>query len=436
VAKPVIEQGVSGHKSWRERELGEVVERCKRGEAEGVIVAYFSRLTRERMSSTWEVLEELEPLRLVAVREGIDSPPGESADWNQAIQGFQANTEWKVSKKHLSSGKHAVWERGGYVTWLTPAGYERTTIVEKGKEKAGPLRKSEHAPAIASAFTVRINGGSWSEVARVLSEAEVPTRTGDTIWSTSGAQRLVQNPIYRGTLRCTCGCNETKQIAELAIVTPSMWERANPPRIDNERAKRGRKDSGGRLLSGLLRCAECGYGMTYHAQRAANGKIYNRYRCRSGLRCTSHPFIRAEAVEELIKEEALSMFAMTDPHIGHDAEVETLARLENERSEARARLEALVRIIDPLDPGAEERLAEAREAVSLAEAMLLAEQQAQVTYLSEEQVRQMFAEAPMDQQRQLLRMMIYGASVRAGKEPVGDRVEIHAKPLRWTPRAA
>ena len=65
----VTEPGVSGHKSWRERELGEVVERCKRGEAAGVIVGYHSRLSREKLSDSFAVQEELEPFWLVDVRD-------------------------------------------------------------------------------------------------------------------------------------------------------------------------------------------------------------------------------------------------------------------------------------------------------------------------------------------------------------------------------
>jgi hypothetical protein len=401
-----------------------------------VICAYFSRLTREKNSATWEVLEELTPFRLVAVREGIDSPPGQEPDWNQAIQGFQANSEWKVLAKHLKAGKHESWERGAYVTKNVPAGYGHTTVTtERGKERVGPLQKNEHTEAIAQAFAVRAAGGSWSEVARVLMHAGVPTRTGETRWSTSGAQRLVQNPIYRGSLRCTCGCGESRDIAGLAIVTPSTWNNVNPP-TPKGKAKRGRKDHGKHLLSGLLRCAECGYGLTFHLQKAPNGREYRRYRCRSGLRCTSHPFVRAEDVEELLKAAALDMFAQTDPHIGHDANVEVLAGLEHERDQARERLAGLVRLIDPLDPGAEERLARAREEVATAEAALLVEQSAQMDHLSEAEVREMFQRSPVEEQRQLLRMMLQGATVRAGKDPVSDRVEVFPNLVVFAPRAA
>ena len=53
----VEDSGDSGAKSSRDR--GEIVARLKAGEADGVVVAYFSRLPREKVSATFEVLEEL-----------------------------------------------------------------------------------------------------------------------------------------------------------------------------------------------------------------------------------------------------------------------------------------------------------------------------------------------------------------------------------------
>src|SRR5437879_4248644 len=66
----VQDKGVSGNKPWRERELGGVLQRLKRGEADGIIVAYFSRLSRAELSATLQVLEELAPYRRVSAKTG------------------------------------------------------------------------------------------------------------------------------------------------------------------------------------------------------------------------------------------------------------------------------------------------------------------------------------------------------------------------------
>ena len=424
----IEEPGVSGHKSWRERELGTAIEMCRQGKAEGVVVAYFSRLTREKMSATWEVLEELTPFRLVAVREGIDSPPGDVPDWNQAIQGFQANTEWNVNRKWLSIGKHEVYEAGAYVNGNIPVGYNGEPLVNKkgNVTAARVLQRNEHAEQIAHAFSVRASGGSWTETARVLDG--IPALSGETRWTVRATRALVMNSIYRGTLRCTCGCGKTKFIPELVIVTRDIWTKAQP----KPGAQAGRKDGGQSLLAGMIRCASCGHRMS-HSVSKTPGKEYHFYRCRNKDRCNRRAAIRTDVVEALVKDEALVMMSIiaADLGRGHEADVETLARLEHERDQARERLAALVRIIDPLDPGAEARLQAARAEVEAAENALLAESQAGIEQITEEQVTEAFASAPVEEQRQLLRRMIEGVTVTYDRD-----VEVHQKVLAWTPRAA
>lgn len=408
--------GTSGRIAWRERELGAVIERCRRGEAAGVVVAYFSRLTRERMSATWEVLEELEPHRLMCVREGYDKAPGERANLIAAVHGYQAQDEWQVLRGNLQKGKHSTWERGGQ-TGPAPAGYAKDGV---------RLVKTDHADAIGRALRVKAGGGSWAEVARSLTAAGVGTCRGATVWSVQACRALARNPIYRGVLRCTCGCGGEAFRPELAVVTRSTWDAAQPL----TGAGMGRKDAGTALLAGMLVCAECGSRLTITRRTRGNQAAY---RCSGGLKCTSHATVSAAKVEPLIREATLGYLMATEPTAGHEPDVETLARLEHEADVAKERLAALVRILDPLDPGAEERLEQAREEVRLAEAALVAEGEARAERISEEEARRAFEEASVDEQRQLLRMYLHGATVAAGDqtEPVESRVEVHYRALAW-----
>jgi DNA invertase Pin-like site-specific DNA recombinase len=73
LAAEIVERGVSGSKPWRERDLGEAVDACERGEAAGIIVAWQDRLSRENGRGTAEVWEALEKAgaRLVCASEGL-----------------------------------------------------------------------------------------------------------------------------------------------------------------------------------------------------------------------------------------------------------------------------------------------------------------------------------------------------------------------------
>ena len=102
LAAEVIEQGVSGSKPWRERDLGEAVDACGRGEAAGIIVAWQDRLSRENGRATAEVWEALEQAgaRLVAANEGLDTASGDQEltlhdqgrDRPRAVEAAQART--------------------------------------------------------------------------------------------------------------------------------------------------------------------------------------------------------------------------------------------------------------------------------------------------------------------------------------------------------
>lgn len=424
LAEPITEPSTSGNKPWRERELGALVKRLEAGEADGIAVSYFSRLSREKLSATFEVLEALEPYRRVYVDQGRDLRPGESSNLLDAVNGAQSHDEWQRLRGHLKLGKHRSWEKGLLINSLHPAGYR---VIEREL-----LKDPSYSDTVAKAFEARAYGASVSEVARILTAGAVPTRTGETVWSVQAVRGLLRNPTYAGIWRCACGCGRAKLRPELALVPRSLWQKAQPkkseptPHADGQprKSSAGRKDPGRYLLSGLLRCATCGTVMT-HSNVRQGEKLYENYRCKGGLRCDAHATISAGLAEPRLVAEALFWFtALADHHAGHDADVEALARLENERDEANERLAGLVRLLDPLDPGAEERLTEARLDVKRAEDALLAERTSQRQQLTEDEVREMFANASVEEQRRLMRLVFESVRVKPGRGPADERIEV------------
>ncbi|MDQ3425386.1 MAG: recombinase family protein, partial [Actinomycetota bacterium] len=104
LAPEIVEQNVSGSKSWRERALGDAVDACERGEISGIIVAWQDRLSRENGRATAEVWEALEHAgaRLVCAAEGLDTATGDH-EMLFAIKAAIAREQWKRYR--------ANWER-------------------------------------------------------------------------------------------------------------------------------------------------------------------------------------------------------------------------------------------------------------------------------------------------------------------------------------
>ena len=120
--------------------------------------------------------------------------------------------------------------RGVCVSW-TPTGYAKDP-------DTGRLTPNEHAPAVAAAFALRADGGSWHAVAKLLTEAGAPPRRGD-VWSAKVVGKLLSNPVYTGRI------DESQEEPHEAVVGPgAVRQGAAHPREAS--ARRGFAGQGAR----------------------------------------------------------------------------------------------------------------------------------------------------------------------------------------------
>lgn len=461
LAAEVVEQGVSGSKRWQDRELGAAIEAVQEKRAAGLIVAFQDRLSREQALGTAEIWEALESVkaRLVCAAEGLDTGRGSSDDrmlfsikaaiHRHAWERYQAN--WA---KAVSKGVGA----GRYVGPL-PVGYDRVDGLVRGEAqsvmpgaKDGRLVKNQHAPAIEHAFRMRATGASWSEVVRYLGGAGVPTATGMSEWSVSGARSMFQNPIYKGQLKN----GHTHYFPEYAVIEPSVWDRVNPngPRVDRERRARwtytydvkqgiirteiererrpgskagGRQDAGEwAVLGGLLKCGCCGHRMKPHTSKPGHSYYICGY-----LHCTERARIRPDEIEPLVTDAAFAYFAayVEQQGLGKDADTGRVAQLEIERDDAARRLEKFIRVASLDDDGYEARLTELREAKQTAQQAITEEQAATRRFPSAEEVQVIIETGTVAEKRQVIRLALHEIIVwKKGTEPKpqgagGDRLD-------------
>jgi DNA invertase Pin-like site-specific DNA recombinase len=253
----------SGAKSWRDRELGDVIERCKRGDASGVIVAYQSRLTRENGLGTAEVYDALAAsgARLVCVAENIDTwGQGDPDDTEMffTIQAAIARREWKRSRANWRKGQDAAMERGVHVG-ARIYGYDKTReVMSDGKPgPALPLKVNPaEAAVVQEIFRRRANGQATDrELAELLSKAVgKPVNRGRV-------RHMLSNRAYLGEIRLERDSGEVyhKRDAHEAIVDAATFQRAQRGR--GRRGPVSRKPR--RPLADVLRC-ESGHRMVEH----------------------------------------------------------------------------------------------------------------------------------------------------------------------------
>jgi len=287
LASEVIERGVSGSKSWRERELGKAVEACQRGEASGIIVAWQDRLSRENGLATAEVWEALQAAgcRLVCVGDGIDTATGDH-ELIFTIKAAIARDQWKRHRANWQKARRNAIERGVHIG-VAPAGYSTRTD--------RTLEPNEHAPVIRRAFELRAAGASWTQVAAHLTDAGVSTswdgreRNGKKVdgkaWGLRAAATLLQNDVYLGGVHSG---EFVKEDAHEPIVSRALFASVQAKK-ETRASTLGERQP--RLLTGLVYCASCGGRMTTDWLKRPNDGRYYFYRCRNvgKGRCPARP---------------------------------------------------------------------------------------------------------------------------------------------------
>jgi DNA invertase Pin-like site-specific DNA recombinase len=286
LAEPVIEQGVSGSKSWRARELGLAVRKCETGEADGIIVAWQDRLSRENGLATAEVWDALDRARarLVCAAEGLDTATGDH-ELIFTIKAGIARDQWKRFRENWENARRRSTEAGVAGKAHVPFAYEVGT-----DRRLVPVRKE--ADALRRAFAMRAQGASWSEIAAFLDATGLEPRQGwakrreiqgKRRWIPNSVARLISNPVYLGHVRFGELVNEA---AHEAIVTRGEWlaaQRKGPGRLC--------RSAEGTRLVGLIFCASCGKRMTPSAS-------INAYRClkrrHNGPECTASAYLRMD----------------------------------------------------------------------------------------------------------------------------------------------
>ena len=150
----VVEKSTSGAKSWRDRALGDVIARCTRGEAEGVIVAWQDRLSRENGAATAEVWDELQKadLRLVCAAERTNYRPSTDHDGEMlfTIKAAVARHQWKRYRANWDAAKQNAIDRG-----VPPYPNEPIGLRRREDGTLEPIRRRRRSSSARSASARR-----------------------------------------------------------------------------------------------------------------------------------------------------------------------------------------------------------------------------------------------------------------------------------------
>jgi DNA invertase Pin-like site-specific DNA recombinase len=293
-AGPVFKDlDVSGKRESRPA-FDELLSRIEAGELGGLITKDLSRFGRHKRVEEQILDLEARGAQVIVIDDNLNTATasgrlllGFMARLNAYYAELTGETWQRVRATAASNGKHV---------GKTPTGYRRNG----GRLEPDPAV----APAVTEAFRCRADGASWTEVARLLTEATGPVMgwDKDQPWSTQAAANLMRSRVYLGEVweRGTCA----KRDAHEPLTDEATWQRVQRRRERKERSPR--REPG--LLSGLVVCSSCEHRMVQDWTRTRQGHRRKHYRCGGYGSCDRRAVVSHGIIEPYVVGHVLDQY--------------------------------------------------------------------------------------------------------------------------------
>jgi site-specific DNA recombinase len=258
------------------------------GEADGIVVARLDRFSRS-VADAAKALERLEAVGgvLIASDLGMDTSTPSGKLMRNVLMALAEFELERIRDSWRDATAKAIG-RGVYVSAKVPVGYTR------GDDGRLALDRKA-AKALRSVFLERAAGVSWATICARL-DSDLP-QTG--AWTPQRLQWIIRNRCYLGEARQGDVVNPD---AHEPLVSRVEFEAAQ----GNGKLREWRGEP--RLLSGLVRCATCGYAM----RRDYSRPDFARYSCgaRKARGVCAHPVtIGSDRLDAYVSETFLARLA-------------------------------------------------------------------------------------------------------------------------------
>ena len=300
-----------------------------------VIVHKLDRFSRDKYDSAmYKQKLKVKGIRVVSVLENLDNSP-ESLILESVIEGmaqyYSANLAREVAKGQRENGLRAMHNGGD-----APLGYDVTN------DKRYAINKEE-AQAVKIIFDMYINGYSYSNIIDKLNDLGYKTKRGNKFGKNS-LHGILSNEKYTGvyvfnkTQRKGINGkrNGHKQKSEDEIIKveggmpqiigKDIFIQAQEMMQKRKKAPGSHKAITLYLLTGIIKCGECGHAMQGNKRKDKYGNDYISYRC--GCRKQ-----KRDCKNKEIKREYLEEFVLTEleEHVLNDNAIPALSKELNER---------------------------------------------------------------------------------------------------------
>lgn len=264
-----IDEGYSGSTLERPA-MSRLRQAVREGLVDCVVVYKLDRLSRNIKDIINLALDEWDGVCCVrSTQEPVDTTSDAGKMFFTMLGSF-ADFERSTIKTRTWSGKRKNAEKGRNPGTLYPYGFRKG---ETGNYEV----VAEEALVVRRIFQEYLKGKSCRLIAFALNAEGIRSRNGG-MWANADISRLLRNPLYTGKLVYNRRARAKKRLGQVVFKDRSEWvevEGAAPAIIDAEtwaqverirqsrprigRGESARIQSSPYLLSGIAKCAQCGY---------------------------------------------------------------------------------------------------------------------------------------------------------------------------------
>lgn len=311
------EPDTSGRKPLDKRKgLKQAVEDVERGVSQMILTVYFDRFARSVMTRA-EVLQRVESVGGVVytLDLGRTSNATPVSKFTGTVLAAAAELIAEQSGEKTIVSKQRNIDHGvPPFPRVTPAYVKRADGTLEPHPVNGPL--------VAEACKMRADGKSYSTIRRYLAEhGIVDTETGEPYTPTMRgvasmlSSKLLIGEIHFGGFTPNLRASDSWGTIEIDGRTfgPTITDPATYRRIESARAVKGRYSKSERLLArqGIVVCGTCGARLVVHSSLSqyalVNGESKRFYYYRCSMRCERPASVRAEVVEDAVRDAAIEL---------------------------------------------------------------------------------------------------------------------------------
>lgn len=299
-----IDDGYSA-KSTERPQLNQLMKKIQLGEISKVMVTKLDRMSRRLLDllTLIDTFQE-QQVSFISISESFDTNTP-SGRLTLQVLGAVAEFERERIRERVFENMLYAAQQGKWLT-QSPYGYRL-------EDKVLTIYEPE-AEVVRKVYDYFVNKGQgFYSIAKQLNEQGIPSRKNKE-WSIRSIKLMLNNPVYKGTLVWNRMDSSKKKRQEKEeeewvvlddrlprIIEKDTWEKAQKQSKKPPIAPRAKTSP--HLLGGLLKCGNCGSGMSIGWSGSKNNR-YRVYRCSANKNkgtCTSKQF-RADDVEAWFME--------------------------------------------------------------------------------------------------------------------------------------